>query len=432
MADRRHGAPPDARQIASAVLERVERDRAFAAAALDAEIARNPQLSALDRALCTELVYGVLRTRGALFQRLSRYATRGLERVEPRALTELLLAAYQLLVLERIPPYAAVDAAVDAVRRSRGPRLAGFVNAVLRKLAASGERLTVAQAVRENAPRWLTQRMESAVGEDETAILLGAGDPAPLVIRAVQGGVAPKWIETAAAGRVSPRARLLRERGDPRRLEGHAEGAFVIQEEGAQAVALALGARPGERVLDACAGRGQKSSLLAEQLANTGELWATDVYPAKLRLLTEDFERLKLPAANTAAVDWTIGPGAVPEGFDRVLVDAPCTGVGTLRRRPEILLRLGPEDPARLSALARRILRAAAERARPGGRVVYAVCSVLLEECESVVESVRDQLVPAPFDAPELTWLDPAATQFRLLPGSHGTDGYFVASFLRR
>jgi 16S rRNA (cytosine967-C5)-methyltransferase len=131
-------------------------------------------------------------------------------------------------------------------------------------------------------------------------------------------------------------------------------------------------------------------------------------------------------------VDWTIGHGAVPDGFDRVLVDAPCTGVGTLRRRPEILLRLGPEDPARLAALGRQILRAAAGRARPGGRVVYAVCSVLADECESVVESVGDLLAPAPFDAPELAWLAPDATRFRLLPGSHGTDGYFVASFVRK
>jgi 16S rRNA (cytosine967-C5)-methyltransferase len=421
---------PEARQIAGAVLERVERDRAFAAAALDAELGKHPQLSARDRALATELVYGVLRTRGALFERLSRHATRGLQRVDSRTLTQLLLASYQMLVLERIPPYAAVDAAVDAVRRTRGPRLAGFANALLRKLAASGERVALAAAVRESAPSWLTARLEAAVGKDETTLLLGV-ETAPLAVRLARGVSPPEWIAAANPGRASPLARLVRAEGEPRRLPGYAEGALVIQEEGAQVVALALGVRPGERVLDACAGRGQKSSLLAEQLANSGELWATDLYPAKLRLLNEEFERLKLPAARTAAVDWTVGPGAVPDGFDRVLVDAPCTGVGTLRRRPEIALRLGPEDPARLAELQRRILRGAAERARPGGSVVYAVCSVLEEECEDVVESVRDVLSPAPFAAPELAWLSPETTQFRLLPGRHGTDGYFVASFVR-
>jgi len=134
-----------------------------------------------------------------------------------------------------------------------------------------------------------------------------------------------------------------------------------------------------------------------------------------------------------AAVDWTVGAGPVPEGFDRALVDAPCTGVGTLRRRPEIARRLTPEDPARLAELQTRIVRSVAARVRPGGRVVYAVCSVLPEECESIVERVLDVLEPAAFDAPELAALELGEkTNFRLLPLRHGTDGYFAASFVRR
>jgi 16S rRNA (cytosine967-C5)-methyltransferase len=422
----------DGRRIAATVLERVERDRAFAAAALDAELSRHPQLAARERAFATELVYGVLRTRGALVARLGRHAARGLERLDARTLQQLLLAAYQVLLLERVPPYAAVDAAVEAVRRMRGPKLAGFANAVLRKLAASGERVPLAVAVRESAPPWLVSRLESVAGPDETALLLGAGEPPPLALRLAANQEPPPWNESAEPGRASPLARLLRAAGDPRKLAGWAEGKFVIQEEGAQLVALALGARAGERVLDACAGRGQKTSLLAAQVGPGGALWATDLHAAKLRQLQEDFDRLGLLPPSTAAVDWTVGPGEVPADFDRVLVDAPCTGTGTLRRRPEIGLRLVPEDPARLAALAARILRAAATRVRPGGRVVFAVCSVLEEEAEAVVDAVRAELTPAAFDAPELAGLvEPSATSFRLLPGRHGTDGYFVASFVR-
>jgi 16S rRNA (cytosine967-C5)-methyltransferase len=242
----------------------------------------------------------------------------------------------------------------------------------------------------------------------------------------------PDWLKSAPRGGLSPLARLV-SGGDPRKRAGYAEGAFVVQEEGAQLIALAVGARPGDRVLDACAGRGQKASLLAERIAPDGELWTADVHPGKLRALEQELERLHLRSAHVAAVDWTVGSGPVPDGFDRVLVDAPCSGVGTLRRRPEIALRLTPEDPQRLGELAGRILRGAAARARPGGRVVYSVCSVLPEECERVVEQVSDLLEPIAFDAAELAAVAGAGTTaFRLLPLRHGTDGYFVASFVRR
>jgi 16S rRNA (cytosine967-C5)-methyltransferase len=233
-------------------------------------------------------------------------------------------------------------------------------------------------------------------------------------------------------GAVSPLARLIRGEGDPRQKPGYAEGAFTVQEEGAQVVALALGARSGERVLDACAGRGQKTTLLAERLGADGIL-ACDLYPEKLEALAEEARRLGLGEIETRAVDWSVGQGGLAGDFDRVLVDAPCTGTGTLRRRPEILRRLTPADPARLGALSEQILRSAASRAKAGGTVLFAVCSVLRQECEDVVERVSDVLEPAPFDAPELSpELVAGKTSLRLLPGQHGTDGYFMACFARR
>src|SRR5690606_10183040 len=146
-----------------------------------------------------------------------------------------------------------------------------------------------------------------------------------------------------------------------------------------------------------------------------------------------EFQRLELPPPEIAAVDLTVGSGPIPTGFDRALVDAPCTGTGTLRRRPEILRRLEADDPGRLAALQRAILRTAASRVRPGGRVLYAVCSVLPEEGEAVVAAAGDLLTLAPFDAPELApLLEPTDCTLRLLPGRHGTDGFFLASLVRR
>ena len=403
-------------------------DDAFVAAALDAELRRHPQLDARERGLATELAYGTMRTEPALRARLFAHAPRGVS--DERVLAQLLVAAYQILLLERVPAFAAVDAAVSGVKRERGPKMAGFANAVLRKLARTSEKLTPAQALREAVPAWLWTELTASVGEQQALALIGAD--AFTGLRPRLGAVLPEWLATLPGGRVVPSARLVRGEGDPRQRPGFAEGAFTIQEEGAQAIGLALGVRAGERVLDACAGRGQKSSLFAERLTD-GALVACDLYPEKLEALAAEVQRLGLPAVETRGVDWSVGQGGLPADFDRVLVDAPCSGTGTLRRRPEIMRRLVAEDPQRLAVLAESILRSAASRAKPGARVLFAVCSVLRAECEDLTARVTDLLEPAPFDAPELpTELWAGKTSLRLLPGLHGTDGYFMASFRRR
>ena len=418
-----------ARSVAARAVLRVLRDGAFGAAALSAELERS-RLEDRDRALATELLYGTLRLRPVLEERLARHASRGFKDLP--VLAELLVAAYQVLALDRVPAFAAVNDAVSAVRAKRGARVAGFANAVLRKLAA-GEKLDPSEAARASVPPWLWSALEHAVGAEEAERLIAPEPQKTVALRLIAGRPVPAWLADLPFGRLSPRARLLHGEGDPRKREGYAEGAFVVQEEGAQAIGLALGARAGERVLDACAGRGQKTSLLSEQVGALGAVWATDVYPKKLDALVSEFERLGLPAVETRAVDWSIGAADVPANFDRVLVDAPCTGTGTLRRRPEIAARLTPEDPARLSALAESILRNAATRAKVGGRVVFAVCSVLPEECEALVTRVGDVLEPAPFDCPELvSALPPGANVLRIGPTRFGTDGYFAASFRRR
>jgi 16S rRNA (cytosine967-C5)-methyltransferase len=435
MTEEQHRASPraqsSARDIAARVILRVETDKAFAAPALDAELDRHPGLDPRERRLATELVYGVIRTRPALLRRLLAHAPRGLS--DPHVTTELLIAAYQLLLLDRIPAHAAVDAAVTAVSKKRGDKVAGFANAVLRQLSRDGQRLDLASALIESQPAWLFARLESAVGHEDAAALVGAtGEFGKTWLRVRPGVTGPAWLEDAERGGLSPLARLAPS-GDPDKLEGFAEGAFVVQEQGAQFVALALGVKPGDRVLDACAGRGQKTSLFAERCAPGGEVFASDVHPKKLERLERELSRLGLPKARTAAVDFRVGTGGLPNDFDRVLVDAPCTGVGTLRRRPEIAERLTPEDPARMGALSAEILRAAATLARPSGRVVYAVCSVLPEECEAVVEQVSDLLAPVPFDAPEVVaHFGAEACSLRVTPRNDSADGYFVASFVRR
>jgi 16S rRNA (cytosine967-C5)-methyltransferase len=428
---------PDPRAIAASVIERVLTDSAYAAAALSAALDRYPQLDERARALTTELVYTTLRTRRSLEAQLGAHAPRGLPK-DPVLLAHLLVAAAQILHLDHRRAPVAVDVAVSQVSELRGPRMAGFANAILRRVVGTMGGFERAESLRQSCPAWLRERLIAVVGLTEAELLLGIGegsDPRhPMTLRRRPGHVLPSWLAQAEPGRYSPLALRVTAVGDPRRLSGYAEGDFVIQEEGAQLIALALQAKPGERVLDACAGRGQKTSLLAEQVAPGGHVCATDLHPKKLTALNEELKRLGLSGVTTTAVDWTHGAGGgLSDDFDAALVDAPCTGTGTLRKRPEIAMRLAPGDLARLAELSTTIVRAVAGRVRAGGRIVYAVCSVMPEEGEGVVEAVGDLLESTPFEAPEVVRaLGEGATMGRLLPGKHGTDGYFLANFRRR
>lgn len=437
---------PTARGLAAEALLRVYQDQAYAAAVLDAAFARQVGLDPRDRGLATELTYGVLRTAPFLEGRLAPFAKRGIDKLDPTVRVHLLVAAYQLLFLDRVPAFAAVSEAVDLIRHARGPKLGAFANAILRRVAeqAKTDRVPLERAMREAAAPWLFDALSRALGEEEAEAFLLAGPiPPPIGLRLRAGEDREAWMRrwreavpsaSFEAGKVSPRTVLLRGGGDPRKLEGFERGVFVVQEEGSVAVATSLGARPGETVLDACAGRGNKTSLLAEAVGPSGAVDAADLHEAKLERLKKELARLGLGVRATHPTDWTVGPGEVPEGYDRVLVDAPCSGIGTLRRRPDLATRRQTIDLGEIVDRQCRILTNAASRVRKGGILVYAVCSVLREEAEDVIEKVlamRPDLSPTPIPDPGLREVAKGAASLRLLPHLHGTDGYFLASFVR-
>jgi len=443
---RRH-RPPSARSLAADALLRVFHDQAFAAAVLDAAFARQVGLDPRDRGLATELTYGVLRTAPFLESRLAPFAKRGIDKLDPTVRVHLLVATYQLLFLDRVPAFAAVSEAVDLIRNARGPKLGAFANAILRRVAeqAKTDRVPLERAMREAAAPWLFEALSRALGEEGAEALLLAGPiPPPIGLRLRSGEDREAWIRrwqealpsaSFEPGKVSRRTVLLRGGGDPRKLAGFTDGAFIVQEEGSAAVATSLGAQPGETVLDACAGRGNKTSLLAESVGSKGAVDAADLHEAKLERLKKELARLGLSVRATYPTDWTVGPGEVREGYDRVLVDAPCSGIGTLRRRPDLATRRQTIDLAEIADRQCRILSNAASRVRKGGVLVYAVCSVLREEAEDVVEKVlasRADLMPIPIPDPGLREMANGAASLRLVPHLHGTDGYFIASFVRR
>jgi len=406
-------------------------ESAFASAALHAELQRYPQLTPRDRRLVTELVYGTLRVWNFLHAQLAALAPRGIDKQDPQTAAHLHVAAYQIVFLSGIPARAAVHCAVGAIRRQRSPALAAFANGLLRNLARRMEaapRPAVADAVLQGAPAWLITALDHALGSGQSAAFLTQGpSPPPLGLRARDPAARERWMATIreelpdieiSAGLLSAYCLLVhRGGGDPRHVPGVATGGLWVQEQGSQGVVEKLGAQPGEIVLDACAGYGNKSLALAALTQPGGRVDSADLYPEKLTQLRERAQALHLPLGATYGVDWSQGTGDVPiDHYDRVLVDAPCSGVGTVARRPEIPLRRDAGSVQNLHTLQVTILAHAAKTVRPGGTLLYAVCSVLREEAEDVVATLPN---------------------FRLLsverftPHHDGTDGYAMARLVR-
>ncbi|MBX3250931.1 MAG: class I SAM-dependent methyltransferase, partial [Myxococcales bacterium] len=362
------------------------------------------QLDARDAALATGLVYGTLRVLPALDAALDAHLPRP-ERLDPWARAAMRVAAYQILHLPRIPVSAAVNECVGHIRRERG-KLSGVANAVLRKIPRPAHAAPPTHVV---APAWIAEALGASLGEARAAqalaLPLDAAESArgmPVDLRALvpRDALAERLRaarpEAEIAFGVAPACLHVWRAGDPRTLPGYDEGAFTVQEQGSQLIGALVGARPGELVLDACAGHGGKTAQLAHAVGLSGRVIAADLHEPRLERGEESFARLQVDApVETFAIDWTIGDGGLGShpaarargGFDRVLVDAPCSGLGTLRRRPEILLRVDPTHVAALAATQLAILRRVAPLVRPGGALVSAVCSPLAAESAEVAEA---------------------------------------------
>lgn len=439
-----------ARRAAFEVLRRVEDEGAFAApllASLPAE------LSAEDRALCYELTLGVLRRRLWLDRALEHFAGRATEKLDAPVRRALRLGLYQLRFLTRIPARAAVNESVNLVHAARLRSAAPFVNAVLRRAArepeydpASGIRDTLERvSVETSHPAWLIARWAGAFGFEEAEAFARANNdsaPAAFRVNTLNADVDRLIDDIRGSGvavspsRVAPGAWRIEGGGGAsvaiRLLSG--EGLIYMQDEASQLVAHVVGARAGERVLDVCAAPGSKTTHIAALTDDSAHIVAGDLYEHRLRTVIETCERLKARSVRTIEFDAGRALPFADGAFDRVLVDAPCTGTGTLRHNPEIRWRLAPEKIRELAEVQSRILREAARVLRPGGRLVYSTCSVEREENEEVITRFLDahaefrqsKSEPAP---PEILLPDGAA---RTWPHRDDVDGFFVAALERR
>lgn len=440
----------DPRSIAFAVLRRVEEQAAFANLALDAELSHAGTIDPRDAALATELAYGVLRRRIALDRALAPLARGGIASLEPKVLDLLRIGAYQLL-FTRVPPHAAVGETVSTARQVGLARASGLVNAVLRRLAREGappppdpaDDPVGALEVRGSLPRWMAERLVERLGIEEALAFAEAIDrpAAPTVrrnaTRITREDLQQTLAREAPGARIAPTPRspdglLVEGGGSLARLPSFASGLFSQQDEAAQLVGLLCGDVEGARVLDACAAPGGKSCHLAERGA--ARVIAMDVHERKARRIGDEARRLGLEAVHPLAGDATRPlPDEAKGPFDLVLVDAPCSALGTLRRHPELRWRRTPEDVERMVRTQAQILDNVAGALRPGGVLVYAVCSILPEEGEAQVRAFLERqggaFEPAPLD-PAPDWTD-AGWRLETWPQRQGIDGFYGARLRR-
>lgn len=434
----------DARAIARRVLARVLREDAWATLALAGEL-EGRGLDDRDRRFVTELVYGTLRHHPRLLHGLAAHAD--LRRVRAPVLDALLVAAYQIR-FTRVPPYAAVHDAVEAVRPQFGPRVAGFVNAVLRKIADQPEPAWPAApearlALEHSLPPWVVAELRDQLPAGElAAAAAGLKAQAPLWIRvnparATTAEVAAALVAEGAASvdgtPLAPGALAVTGLGDPGASPSFRAGLWTVQDLGAQLVGLLARPAAGATILDACAGVGGKTLHLAELSAAAGApaaIDAVDPQPQKLALLASGARRLGATGITTHT--GALADAAPARAYDLVVVDAPCSGAGVLRRHPEAALRVRADDVRALAALQAQLLDAAAARVRPGGALVYAVCTITAAEGPAQIASFlarHPDFALAPAELPEAV-VDGGLV--RTWPHRHGADGFCAARLARR
>ena len=437
------------RGITIEILNRVALTDAYAEPLLDACLSSTALNNIHDRRLLTQLVYGVLRTQGHLDWIIGTYYRGDVKSLTIFVKNILRTGLYQLLYTSRIPAFAVVDEAVKLTKIHQ-PASAGLVNAILRNYLRKGKGLVYPRleedplehiAIVHSHPRWLVEGWLKNLGPAETAALCAANNEIPPTTLRVNGLQATR----EEAGRelatdnieaeetvFSPHGLVIAKGGlSLRETVSYQKGHVLLQDEASQLIGLLAAPQEGEHVLDLCAGTGVKTTHLAELMDNKGRITAIDINAGKLTSLRDLANRLGVDTVETLTGDATTNRGSLQPGqFDRVLVDAPCSGLGTLRRNPEIKWRLRAHDLKSLSGLQKQLLHSAAAYLKKDGMLIYSVCTVMPEENEAVIDDFLRHhhdfcLVPPPATIDRM--LIDKQGFFRTNTALHGTDGFFGA-----
>lgn len=444
--------------MALLVLDGLSRRTAVSTRALDDLFRAKPDLNDRDRAFINQLVQGVLRWKIRLDWIIEQAADFPLKKLNPRILNILRLAVFQIFFLDRVPESAAVNEAVKQSKRGHGRHVVSSVNGILRSVCRQKDRIGFPSrdqgvgrylSLSYSYPEWLVQKWLDEWGTETTEALLSAGNRVPaLVIRTNilkldRVELLSRLEEEGVKGEPTPYSpagiRLEGFRGRPDSLRSFQEGLFQVQDEAAQTAAHLLLPQRGETVLDVCAGFGGKTTHLAELMGGTGRVVALDINRKRLISLCTASARLDIHPISPVVGDAARSLSSLfKRSFNKIMVDAPCSGLGVISRRPDIKWNKSREDVTRLAGLQKEILDGAASLLRKGGRMLYVTCTMSREENEGVVEALLNEhedlsLLDLREEAP--TWSRELIDEqgfLRTFPHRHRMDGFFAALFTRK
>ncbi len=429
------------RKLAVQLLDRTEREQSYSNLLLDHAFSQST-LNQREKKLCAMLYYGVIERRITLDTVLQHYTKQPLRKLDRTVRNILRLGVYQLLYCEQIPSRAAVDESVKLTKRLHKTSASGFVNAILRNFLRDDCKIpypdgeTAAMAVKYAVPQWLLERLLAAYGIKKTVRFLeDALKPAPRFIRRNPVQCTKAELEAClgeaiiSVPEIPDAYRLIA--GDIRNLPAFVNGWFYVQDLSSQFCALALGAEPDETILDLCAAPGGKTCTIALQMNQTGQISAFDLAAHRVKLIQDNVTRLCIKNVIAMQGDATQFSSVFSQQADRVLCDVPCSGIGVLRRKPEIKEK-SPESIADLPKLQLSILENGARYVRVGGILQYSTCTILPEENEAVARAFLEkhsEFEPALIG---LSWYSASNQSMALiLPEQFGGDGFFVAKFRR-
>ena len=449
--------PLEVRLVALNILNAAQRTNQTLDAVLERFRRQFPLPSQRDRALLQKIVFGVLRWRGRLDHIIGSFSHTPLMKIQPEILNILRIGTFQVVYLDRIPVSAAVNTSVEIAKTLAPSWVVRFINAVLRKVVNGHHQVRypsiskepiAALAVRKSFPPWLIQRWLKRFSLKETTELCDAINTIPpITLRANTLKIdrpsllqmMAQHCESATAAPQSPDGIHLHHPRMPLPdLDAYRMGLFQVQDEAAQLVSLLLNPKPGERVLDACAGRGGKTGHIAQLMNNRGEIAAVDVIAEKLKELTAEMQRVGFTIVTTHRIDLLRNMhDFVPGTFDRILLDAPCSGLGVIRRNPDSKWKGEKETLDRYSGRQIALLDSIVPLVKHGGILLYSVCSNEPEECEAVVDHFLERhedfrlASPPPVNPGEDTYSFGHDGMLKTFPHRHNMDGFFAARFRR-